>query len=75
MTSAARSYPALTRALRQRREQLGLSPAQVDAAAGLPRDFTSRLEAGHAYLSVKTTAPLLAVLGLRLVVRPVGSAA
>jgi hypothetical protein len=74
LTHAARDYPALVRLLVERRVALGLSPADVDALASLPRRTTERIEIGARFFSARTMAPILRALRLRLIVRHVGSA-
>ncbi len=70
-TSEFRVYNArsLGDAVRHYRQQAGLTQAQLADAAGIPRLWIARLEAGETTEQTRRLVDLLRTLGARLVVR------
>ncbi len=59
-------YPALARALADRRKELGLSQLATDAIAGFHDGYTGKLECGLKHLGSMSLPSILGALGLKL---------
>ena len=70
MNCECRDYDDLRAALRQRAEELNISRMGIDRVSGLPNGYSAAVlsETANKRLGAKTIGPLLAALGLKLVV-------
>ena len=70
MNCECRDYDDLRAALRQRAEELNISRMEINRVSGLPNGYSAAVlsETANKRLGAKTIGPLLAALGLKLVV-------